>query len=465
MMAALYARVSTSRQAQKDLSIPDQINQMRSWCEPNGYHVCREFIEPGMSGTDDRRPELSRMMEEACTKPSPFDAIIVHSLSRFFRDQIEFGLHERTLKKYNVKIISITQQTSDDPAGEMTRTIFNVFDEYQSKENSKHTLRAMKENARRGNFNGAPPPFGYRTVETDLLGRGGKKKKLEIDPDEAAIVQKVFSLYLNGYHGNRLGLSGLIKHLNDRGTLRRGKRWYKPSLRALLVNKAYIGEYFFNKVVSKTKEVKPKEEWIPVDIQPIIGRDIFEGVQQLLDERNPTNTCPRTLSSPTLLTGLLKCSCGAGMTLATGKGGRYRYYKCVRRMNVGKDACKSKNIPMDRLDSMILDAIANKIFRPERVKTFLNEFIAGLNKHRSQDDDKLLQLNKEFDALELSINRLLEAIENGIVPLDDNIKERAHANQKRRQDLLNEIDALKQRQTMPKAIISHQNIEQFCSLL
>ena len=58
----------------------------------------------------------------------------------------------------------------------MAAKIFSLFDEYQSKENGKHTLRAMKENARRGYFNGSRPPYGYRTIETELMGTKGKKR-------------------------------------------------------------------------------------------------------------------------------------------------------------------------------------------------------------------------------------------------------------------------------------------------
>src|SRR5258708_11875301 len=47
----------------------------------------------------------------------------------------------------------------------MIRQIMALFDEYQSKENAKHTLRAMKENARQGFWNGSLPPIGYRIVE------------------------------------------------------------------------------------------------------------------------------------------------------------------------------------------------------------------------------------------------------------------------------------------------------------
>ena len=187
MIVALYARVSTTKQAEKDLSIPDQLKQMRDWCAARQYNVAMEYIEPGASATDDRRPVFQQMVAEACTSPPPYAAIIVHSLSRFFRDMIEFGLYERRLKKHGVIVLSMTQQTSDDPSGEMARRIFSLFDEYQSKENSKHTLRAMKENARQGYFNGSRTPYGFTAVQLDSKGNKRKKKRLEVDPDEAAI--------------------------------------------------------------------------------------------------------------------------------------------------------------------------------------------------------------------------------------------------------------------------------------
>lgn len=99
MRIALYARVSTVKQAEKDLSIPDQLRQMRDWCKAIGYTVIMEYVEPGASATDDKRPVFQQMIAEATLKPSPYDAVIVHSLSRFFRDSLEFGLYERRLNK------------------------------------------------------------------------------------------------------------------------------------------------------------------------------------------------------------------------------------------------------------------------------------------------------------------------------------------------------------------------------
>lgn len=80
MRIAYYVRVSTTRQAENDLSIPDQVRQIRQWATQNNAPVVWEFVEPGASATDDRRPVFQQMIAVALQKPAPFDAIVVHSL-------------------------------------------------------------------------------------------------------------------------------------------------------------------------------------------------------------------------------------------------------------------------------------------------------------------------------------------------------------------------------------------------
>ena len=62
LRAALYMRVSTGRQAEHDLSIPDQRGQLKSWCSANGYFVVAEYVEAGASAVDDRRPSFQQMI-------------------------------------------------------------------------------------------------------------------------------------------------------------------------------------------------------------------------------------------------------------------------------------------------------------------------------------------------------------------------------------------------------------------
>ena len=84
--------------------------------------------------------------------------------------------------------MSITQELGDDPMSNMIRQIMALFDEYQSKENAKHTLRAMKENARQGFWNGSLPPICYRIVEATEQRGHRIKKTLKIDPIQAETV-------------------------------------------------------------------------------------------------------------------------------------------------------------------------------------------------------------------------------------------------------------------------------------
>src|SRR5437762_8654894 len=136
--AALYLRVSTGRQADNDLSIPDQRRQAKGYCASRGWETVADYVEPGVSATDDRRPEFQRMIDAATTKPPAFDVIVVHSFSRFFRDQFQLEFYVRRLAKNGVRLVSITQELGDDPMSNMIRQIMALFDEYQSKENAKH---------------------------------------------------------------------------------------------------------------------------------------------------------------------------------------------------------------------------------------------------------------------------------------------------------------------------------------
>src|SRR4030042_6491669 len=443
MIVALYARVSTTKQAEKDLSIPDQIKQLREWCKRNGHTVAMEYIEKGASATDDKRPVFQEMILDSCVSPSPYEAIIVHSLSRVFRDSLGFGIYERRLNKKDVKLISITQQTSDDPSGEMARKIFNIFDEYQSKENGKHTLRAMKENARRGFSNGSKPLYGYRLVEVEEKGNKGKKKKLAIDPIEAEIVKTIFDMYIN--ESNITGIKSIASYLNNKNIMRRGKKWSSTHIYELVNNRAYIGEYYFNKKNSKKGKLKPESEWIKVEIEPIIDEETFIISQKIRGSRSPLSSMhPRIINSPTLLTGFLKCGlCGSSMTIATGKSGKFRYYKCTKKIKHGIKECLSKNIPMKKLDQIILDSLSEKIFTPNRVESILRILKAKRKSSKISYDDKLNLFNKEIEEVNKKSKRLLEAVENGFLPMDESLRERAQKLKSRREDILIRIAGIK----------------------
>lgn len=193
--AVLYLRVSTGRQAAGEVSLPSQRDANKRFCEARGSQVVDEFVEPGASATDDKRPVFQRMIEQA--RLSRFDVICFHSFSRFYRNGAEMELTIRNLRKHGVEVASVTQPTGDDPSQMLMRQIIGIFDEYTSRENGKNVTRAMRESAKQGFWNGATPPLGYRIVEAER--RGSKiKKRLDVDAVDAELVRLIFKLYAEG---------------------------------------------------------------------------------------------------------------------------------------------------------------------------------------------------------------------------------------------------------------------------
>ena len=353
---ALYLRVSTGRQAEHDLSIPDQRTQLLAWCEANSFDATAEFVEPGASATDDRRPIFQQMIERACDGEHAFDVIAVHSYSRFFRDAFGQEFYLRKLAKHGVKLVSITQPLGDDddPAQAMMRKVIALFDEYQSKENAKHVLRNMKLNAQQGFWNGSPVPLGYRLVEVEK--RGTKvKKALAVDAVDAETVRLIFKLYLYGDGtSGALGVKELAKWLNGRGyRSRTGATFGTGILYKILTNTVYIGQWKFNQISTRTGKRKPPSEVVTSSVPAIIEEYNFEEVQRQLHARGPKVVAPRVTTGPVLLTGLAVCaSCRGAMTSRTGTsktGAVHRYYTCSTCMRKGKIACKGRSIRMAKL--------------------------------------------------------------------------------------------------------------------
>jgi DNA invertase Pin-like site-specific DNA recombinase len=462
MIVALYARVSTVKQAEKDLSIPDQLQQMRAWCAARGHAVAAEYQEPGASALDDRRPEFQRMIVEACRVPQAFDAVCVHSQSRFFRDVEGFLSYERRLKRAGVKLISITQPVEEDAGDKMIRQVFSAFDQYQSGENSKHTSRAMNENARRGFFNGSRPLFGYTTVAVAAPGNKGQKRRHAIDEAEAAIVRRVFDLYVHGENGVPLGFYGVARALNRDGYTCRGRAWSKKRVEQVLRDRSYMGEHYFNRKEGKTGRRKPQAEWVLCPVPPILSEQTFAAAQMRREMRQPAKIAPRVVSSPTLLTGLLKCGrCGGSMVLRTGKGGRYRYYACAVRVHNG-GRCESGSVPMSALDAAVLRGFTERVLRPERVEEILR---AVADRHRttqSRSAEQLRTLRQQLEETRAASNRLYEAVERGFLSLDSTLRERAHAIETRREALLAEIAGIQRLEEIPTQVLTARKLEAFC---
>lgn len=464
--AAIYARVSTTRQADQDLSIPDQLAQARKHAQAKGWVVVKEYVEPGASGTTANRPVFQHMMADAQGADSPFDRVIVHSFSRLFRDAFELEFTVRSLRKKDIALVSITQETEDDPMGHLVRQVLALFDEYQSKENAKHTLRAMKENARQGFWNGSVAPYGYKVVDAGL--RGDKmKRKLAINEIEASVVRLIYDTYTGSKSGLPKGVKATTDWLNRQGyRTRQGRTFSTGLIYRILTGETYGGTHWFNKTDSRTGKTKPKTQWVSMPCPAIISEDSFKAVQNQLTSRNPKTANPRNISSPTLLTGLAKCSkCGGAMMMRTGKGqgGKiYSYYTCSTAALKGKTECAGQSVPMDKLDRLIVEQLTDQVFTPKHV----SELLAELNHKRSNNTEafnaQVQQLQSDLDDTRKRLDRLYLSIEEGIADLDDDLKARISGLKSKRARLTSEIELTKNPCSIPIDILKPKHINRFC---
>ena len=218
----------------------------------------------------------------------------------------------------------------------------------------------------------------------------------------------------------------------------------------MLCDTVYKGEYRFNKMSNRTREAKPAEEWILVSVPPIVSAETFDAVAARRHARSPAVSPPRTVNSPTLLTG---------------KGGKYRYYKCNTRIGQHAKACTTPAIPVDKLDTLVLTALADKVLSAERLKAMLAELKARFKAMKSRQDDVLRAMQKDLTEIETAITRLYEAVEKGLLPMDDMLGQRVQMLKARREGVLGEMARTRQAEEAPLSNLSNAQVAAFAAAL
>ncbi len=116
MKVVLYARVSSERQAEKDLSISAQLKAMREHAAKRGWHVVDEFVDEAESARSADRPQFQRMIQLAKKRPPLFDAILVWKLSRFARNREDSILYKALLRRHSIEVVSISEPVDASPS-------------------------------------------------------------------------------------------------------------------------------------------------------------------------------------------------------------------------------------------------------------------------------------------------------------------------------------------------------------
>lgn len=283
-----YLRVSTPAQADHALSIPGQRRAIEMFAAQHGQTIAREYVEPGCSGRTLNRRAFRHMLEDVLRPGSDIAVIVVHQTSRFSRDAAQARVVKSKLRRHGVRVVAVCQETNDDPFGQLIEGLFECIDQYESE-----------------------APYGYRRAEVELDSHV-VRYVLVPDDREAAIVRELFELYVA-----EVGAKCVARALNQRGhRYRQARLWSKDLVLRVLDESAISGTYYWARIDARTRRIRPRSQWLPLRVEPIVEADLFELARRVRSDREPNRRPGRPPSPAMLLARMVRCAkCGAGYRL------------------------------------------------------------------------------------------------------------------------------------------------------
>jgi DNA invertase Pin-like site-specific DNA recombinase len=125
--ATIYARVSTANNSQ-DPEV--QLRELREYCQRRGWEIASEFMDVGVSGSKDSRPQLNRLMADA--KRRRFDAVVVHRFDRFARSVSHLLRALEEFRALGIEFVSLSEQVdTSTPTGKMVFTVLGAVAELE----------------------------------------------------------------------------------------------------------------------------------------------------------------------------------------------------------------------------------------------------------------------------------------------------------------------------------------------
>jgi site-specific DNA recombinase len=383
MRAAVYARVSTTRQAQAQ-TIEQQLDRLHAAAAGRGWALDEQHVyrDDGYSGASLGRPGLDRLRDHAAL--ADLDVVLVTAPDRLARNYVHQVLLIDELAGHGCRVEFPDRPMSSDPHDQLLLQIRGAVAEYERTLIAERMRRGRLARLRAGTLlPWTRPPFGYR-LDPD---RPRDAAAVRVEPAEAALAAQLFDWYLEP----RATLYQLVRRLADLGVATpTGKpRWNVASVRGILRNPAYAGRAQTNRtrVVparqrrsalrpigrGESHAPRPPEEWIEVPVPPIVSEETFAQVQAKLDTNQ--QGAARNTRHEYLLRALVSCgACRLGC-IARQTAAGYRYYLCrghtdALRAPAGQ-RCRARYIPARQLDELVWADLCALLTDPSQVAAAL----------------------------------------------------------------------------------------------
>jgi len=446
MRVALYARVSTTRQAQAQTT-EQQLRRLREQVTQQGWSLDEEHVyrDDGYSGARLSRPGLDRLRDRAAL--AALDRVLVTAPDRLARNYVHQVLLIEELERHGCQVEFLDRPMSQDPHDQLLLQIRGAVAEYERTLISERMRRGRLMKLQAGQLlPWTKAPFGYRLDPQ----RPRDPAALRRDEFAAVVVEQLFAWYLEP----AATLYAVTKRLTEAGipTPQGQPRWNVATVRGMLRNPAYTGTAAANRTqvvpprkrqsalrpvgTGSSQRERPAEEWIPVPVPAIVTREVFDQVQAKL-AHNQQGASRHNTRYDYLLRGLVSCrACRLSSTARTLQPG-YHYYLCRGRTDALRAAqgerCRARYVPAGALDELVWQDLCAVLTEPAAITAALERARGGawlpqeLQARQTNVQQALTQIERQDQ-------RLLEAYLAAVVELAE--FERVRQELARRRDSL-----------------------------
>ncbi len=383
--AVIYCRVSTKEQAQ-NLSLAVQERECRSYCQRQGFHVDKVFVEEGESAKTVNRREFQKMLLYCGENKKKIGYVVVYALSRFSRHTTDHHQVRALLSGFGVRLRSATEPIDESSSGQFIETMISAVAQFDNDQRSERTVAGMKAATEAGRWM-FQAPIGYRMVTTS------GHSCLEHDPGRAPLIRKSFELFASG----RYEQEQVLRKVTAEGlTTRRGKRLSVQTFSRMLRKPIYAGRI-----------TVPRWGIDQLgDFPPIVTQDVFFRVQEILAGRRVPTVLYDKQNPDFPLRRFVRCArCDKPLTgsFSKGRSQRYPYYKCPRsqcRLNVSKTRIENQFIDLMKMLQpkpkylRLFEAIVLDVWKQERAQTHTTK--EGLTKRLDQIRERSNKLTEAF---------------------------------------------------------------------
>lgn len=401
---AAYARVSTDSDEQLS-SYAAQVDFYTQYIRSNPeWEFVNVYTDEGISGTNTKKRDgFNRMISDALE--GKIDLILTKSISRFARNTVDTLTTVRKLKEKKIEVYFEKENIYTlDAKGEVMITIMSSLAQEESRSISENITWGKRKGMADGKFSLAYKCFlGYEK------GEDGLPKIVE---EEAKIIRKIYSLFLEGYTVRKIA-----DCLTEKGipTPKGKKQWSVSTIMSILTNEKYRGDAllqktytadFLSKTIKKNHGEVP-QYYIENSHPAIIDPEMFELVQTEIERRRP-NRHKLHRNSP--FTAKIICGDCGGFYGRKVWHSNSKYQKYIWRCNEkyeGEDACTTPNLTEPEIEAAFITAFNEVLGEKEEYIRRFTELLPLLA-DTSDLEKQLAEAQEQHDSLMANLRSYMD---------------------------------------------------------